>query len=205
MNYSQLATKPSTEKTKLALQKKGYHVTVVPDRESAFAHVVSLIPSGASVMNGSSVTLEQIGFVEHLKNGKHGWKNLHADIVTEQNEEKKAKLRQEALHSEYYIGSVHALTEMGDYIVASNTSSQLPHIVYTSQNIVLVVSTKKIVPDLSSGLQRIEEYIVPLEDQHMQELYKVGTELNKIVIVKAESSMMSRQIHFVLVEELLGF
>lgn len=205
MDYSQLATKPSTEKTKSALQKKGYHVTVVPDRESALAHVVSLIPSGASVMNGSSVTLEQIGFVEHLKSGKHGWKNLHADIVTEQNEEKKAKLRQEALHSEYYIGSVHALTEAGDYIVASNTSSQLPHIVYTSQNIVLVVSTKKIVPDLSSGLQRIEEYIVPLEDKHMQELYKVGTELNKIVIVKAESSMMSRQIHFVLVEELLGF
>ena len=34
-------------------------------------------------MNGSSVTLEQIGFVDYLKAGAHGWNNVHAGIVAE--------------------------------------------------------------------------------------------------------------------------
>jgi hypothetical protein len=56
-------------------------------------------------MNGASVTLEEIGFVDYLKEDKHGWNNLHESL-------NKTIGRKEAAIS-IIIYSVHALTEDG--------------------------------------------------------------------------------------------
>jgi L-lactate utilization protein LutC len=178
---------------------------VVKDKEAALTEIKKIIPDGVSIMNGSSVTLEQIGFVEYLKSGKHPWNNLHAAIVAEEDPEKQLALREKAQLSDYYLGSVHALTESGEFLIASNTGSQLPHVVYTSQNLIYVVSTKKIVPTMNDAMKRLTDFVVPREDIHMQEKYGMGTQLNKILMVKGESSFSKRKITFILIEEDLGF
>ena len=156
-------------------------------------------------MNGSSVTLEQIGFVDYLKFGTHGWNNLHEGIVAEQAPVKQSALRKQAVLSDYYLGSIQALTEDGEFIVASNTGSQLPHIVFTSPNLIFVVSTKKIVPTFSEAMKRLEDYIIPLEEKHMIEKYGVGTAANKIIFFKGENPKLGRKVRMILVEENLGF
>src|SRR5258708_9735020 len=112
-----------------ALAEKGYEVFDVKTGSEALAKIKEIIPDNASVMNGSSVTLEQIGFVNYLKSEEHKWNNLHKAIVEEKDPKKQAKLRKEAPRSDYYLGSVHALTEPGEFVVASNSGIQLPHIV----------------------------------------------------------------------------
>jgi hypothetical protein len=205
MDYSQLAAQEAIEKTVEALKGKDYEVHVVESGAEALSKIKELIPQGASVMNGSSVTLETIGFVDHLKEGKHGWNNLHAGIVAEKDGAKQAQLRREALLSEYYLGSVHALMEDGEFIVASNTASQLSHVVFSSPNLIFVVGAQKIVPDVAEGMKRLREYVIPLEDQHMQQKYNVHTALNKEVIFHGESPLNKRKIRFILVNEKLGF
>jgi hypothetical protein len=130
---------------------------------------------------------------------------LHEAIVAEKDPAKQAVLRKQAVTSDYYLGSVHALVQNGEFIIASNTGSQLPHIVFTSPNLIFVVSTKKIVPTFAEAMKRLEQYVVPLEDQNMRQKYGVGTSLNKIVIFKNENPMMGRKIHMILVQEDLGF
>lgn len=205
MNYDTLAGEEVLKTAVKSLEDKGYMVTVVESATKALEEVKQLIPSGSSVMNGSSVTLEKIGYIDYLKSNTHPWKNLHFEIVNETDPEKQTVLRQMAVHSDFYLGSVHALTENGDLIIASNTGSQLPHIVYTSKNLVFVVSTKKIVTNLDEGLKRLEEHVVPLEDKHSIEKYGRGTQLNKIVIFKGENGNSGRKVHLVLVKEDLGF
>lgn len=205
MDYDTLAPKEIVDKTILALTAKHVQPVVVKTKQQALDTVKSLIPKGASVMNGASVTLEQIGFIDYLKSGTHGWKNLHEEIVAETDPVKKSALRKQAALSDFYIGSVHALMENGEYIIASNTGSQLPPIVFTSPNLIFVVSTKKIVPSFAEAMRRLEEYVVPLEDKRMRERLGVGTSLNKIVLVKDENPMMKRNIHMILIEENLGF
>jgi hypothetical protein len=205
MDYTKLASEESLAKTVEGLKSKGYDPIVVGNKEEALAKVKELIPVGVSVMNGSSVTLEQIGFVDYLKAGQHGWNNLHAGILAENDPTKRAELRMQSSLSEYYLGSVHAMIENGEFIVASNTASQLPHVVYTSKNLIFALSTKKIVPNLNEAMNRLEKHIIPLEDEHMKGLYGSGTVLNKIVIFKGESPHNKRKIHFVLVKEDLGF
>ena len=49
----------------------------------------------------------------------------------------------------------------------------------------------------------IFEYCVPLEDVHMQQLYKTGTAPNKILIFNAE--MRPNRVIMIIVKEKLGF
>lgn len=205
MTFDTLAAQEIIEKTNTNLIDKGYAVTNVATGKEALETIKSLIPAEASVMNGSSKTLDQIGYVDYLKSGEHPWNNLHETILQEQDPEKQARLRKEAVLSDYYLGSVHALVENGEFIVASNTSSQLPHIAFTSQHLIFVVSTKKIVTTLDEAMQRLDEHVIPLEDRRMQDAYGMGTQLSKILIVKAESGFSTRTTHFILVNEDLGF
>jgi hypothetical protein len=205
MDYTKLATQEIVDKTAEALISKHIEPVVVKTGAEALRKIKALIPASATVMNGSSITLEQIGFVDYLKSGKHGWNNLHEAILAEKDPAKQGVLRKQATLSDFYLGSVQALTESGDFIVASNTGSQLPHIVFTSRNLIFVVSTKKIVPTLDEALKRLEEYIMPLEDQHMKEKYGTGTALNKLVIFKNENPRMGRKVSMILVQEDVGF
>jgi hypothetical protein len=205
MDYNQLATTEVVTKTIKSLNSKNIKTILVKNGGEALSKIKELIPTGASVMNGASATLEQIGFVDYLKSGTHSWNNLHEKILEESDKTKQSILRKQSVLSDYYLGSVHALMENGEFIVASNTGSQLPHIVFTSPNLIFVVSIKKIVPNFFEGMKRLEEYVVPLEDKHMKEKYGVGTSLNKVVIFKNENLMLDRKVHVILVEENLGF
>lgn len=205
MEYNTLATREVTEKVVQSLGARNTEAFVMEKGDEALAKIKELIPKGASVMNGSSRTLEEIGFVEYLKSGQHGWNNLHETILAEKDPGKQAALRKQATLSDYYLGSVHALAETGEFVIASNSGSQLPHIVFTSSNLIFVVSTKKIVPTLADAMKRLEEHVVPLEEQHMQQLYGAHTAPNKIVIFNGENQMLGRKVRMILVNEDIGF
>lgn len=205
MDYNKLATDAQVTKASEALNGRGFKTEIVATKEEALNKIKSLIPDGASVMNGASVTLEEIGYLEYLRAGGHKWKDLHAAITAEDDKDKRAQLRKQAVNSDYYLGSVHALSETGEIVIASNTGSQLPHVVFTSPNIIFVVSTKKIVPTLEEAFKRLEEHVVPLEDEHMNQLYGSGTMHSKTVVLRRESPTMKRNVLVLFVKENLGF
>jgi hypothetical protein len=205
MDYAALASKESVNKTAENLKPRGFNPIILNTGKEAFEYIKKTIPKGVSVMNGSSVTLEQIGYIEYLKAGEHGWINPKTAILAERDPAKQVELRKHSVVSDYYLGSVHAVTEGGEMVISSNTGSQQPHLVYTSQNLILVVSTKKIVPDLNAAFERIEKHIVQLEEKHMQQLYGVGTQRSKTVILHKESAMAKRKVDMLLVNEDLGF
>lgn len=205
MNFNTLATVDSVTKTSEALTSHGLIAHSVSTKEEALEKIKELIPQGASIMNGASRTLENIGFVDYLKDGNHGWNNLHEAILAETDPAKKAEIRRHSVLSDFYLGSVHAATETGELLIASATGSQLPHIVFTSPNLIFVVGAQKIVPTLSDAWKRLEEYVIPLEDENMMNKYKAHTKLNKAVTFFGESAMMGRKVHVIFVNEILGF
>jgi hypothetical protein len=156
-------------------------------------------------MNGASRTLDQIGFVGHLQSGEHDWHNLHDAILSEKDPAEQAKLRRMSVVSDFYVGSVHALSQTGEMVIASNTGSQLPHLVYTSPNIILVVSTKKITPTLADAMKRLEEHVIPLEDERIQKAHSIHTTHAKTLIMHKENPSMGRKVYVLLVQEDLGF
>lgn len=207
MDYTKLATKESIDAATAALTANRFEPETVATGADALARIKELIPADATVMNGASKTLEQIGYVDYLKEGAHGWKNLHEGILGESDPAEQAKLRKQATLSDFYLGSAHAVTEKGEIVVASASGSQMPHLAHTSPNIILVVSTKKIVPDLAAAFDRLETQVIPLEDLNMKSKYgpESGTLHAKTLILRKEHPMMGRHVHVIFVEEDFGF
>jgi len=205
MDYAIVKDPATVQKSIQALTDNGFKAEFVHDKGAALQRIRELIPPGASVMNGSSRTLEEVGYVEYLKSGTHGWNNLHEGILAETDPVRQASLRMQSSLSDFYLGSVHAVTEAGELIVASNTGSQLPHLVYTSPHIILVVGAQKIVPTLDEGLKRLEQYVLPREDERMMGVYKAHTQISKILIMKKEPSFTNRTITVLFVGEVLGY
>lgn len=203
--FDELAEKDVVTKTEKALTEHSFIPESVEKGSDALARIKELIPTGASVTNGASQTLQQIGYVDYLKEGKHGWNNLHATVLAETDKQKQALLRRQSVVSDWYLGSAHAVTQDGQIVISSNSGSQLPPLAFTSPNIILVVSTEKIVGNLQDAFDRIKTYVVPLEDARMKAALGYGTALNKTLILHGENPAIGRKVHVILVNEKLGF
>jgi L-lactate utilization protein LutC len=161
-NYETLASAESISTVEKALTSNGLLPETVATGVEALARIKELIPKGVSVMNGSSSTLEEIGFIDYLTNGGHGWNNLHDGILAEKDPVKQMELRKYSVVSDFYLGSVHAIPETGELVIASASGSQFPHLAFTSPNLILIVGTQKIVSTLADAHKRIAEHVFPL-------------------------------------------
>ena len=207
MDYLNLPSPERIQTTIEAVTARGITVTFVETKEDALANIYELIPTAASVMTGASVTLQQIGLEAALKVGDHPWWNMKSEIVLEKDPVKQAVLRKQATLAEYYLGSVHAIAETGEILIASATGSQLAPYAFSSNHVIWVAGAQKIVPTLEDAFRRLREYVQPLEDRRLKQVF--GPEargvMGKILVFERESPMLKRSVNLILVNEVLGF
>ncbi len=187
-----------------SLGERGFIPVIVGTGAEALEQIKNLVPAGASVMNGSSTTLKQIGFVDYLKAGQHSWRNVHEEILAEKDPAKQAVMRAQSVLADFFLVSVHAITQGGQLLWASATGSQMPSIAYTSPNVIIVASANKIVQDLDAAFKRVTDYVFALEDKRMKDAGYAGSGMNKWFVFEREFNP-ERKIHIVLVKEPLGF
>lgn len=196
--YANLASDEVVTKTISALQKNGITAEVVPDGAAAKARVLELIPAGSEVMNMTSMTLEAVGLAkEILESGKYN--PVRPKLVNPPTKESQGL----AYAADFVIGSVHAVTEGGNVLIASNTGSQLGAYASGADQVIWVVSTAKIVLDLDEALRRIYEYSLPLEDARAQKAYGMHSGVSKVLLVNRE--LVPDRVHLIFVKEKLGF
>lgn len=203
MDWNALASEEVIAKTTAALKRRAIEVMVVEDRAQALSQLKELIPPGAEVMPGASTTLNEIGFTDYLKSGQHPYRNLMASIVAEKDAAKQMALRRQSALAEYFVGSVHAIAQSGEVVVASATGSQQGAYAYDSPHVIWVAGSQKISPSLELALRRLREYVFPLEDQRMKRAGYPGSVIGKILIVEQE--FQPGRITLILVKERLGF
>ena len=157
-------------------------------------------------MTGASLTLKEIGFEALLISGSHPWRNLKAEIVAEKDPVKQTLLRRQGVLADYFLGSVHAVAETGELVVASLTGSQLGPYAFTSSHIIWVVGAQKIVPSLDEAIRRVREYVLPHEDKRMRESSggKMGSAIGKLLIIQQEVPFLNRKLTLLFVNQAVG-
>jgi hypothetical protein len=206
MAYDILLAPERVQRTLEAVNARGIHAEFAETKEEALKRIQEIIPPGAVVMTGGSVTLQQIGFEAILISGSHPWRNFKADLLAEKDPVKQSAMRRQGTLSEFYLGSVNALAETGELVFASGTGSQLPAFAYTSRNVIWVAGTQKITPTLDDAIRRVREYVLPLEDQRQKNIgNQAGSRINKLLIIEGEPAYMRRNLTLLLVNEVLGF
>lgn len=206
MDYATLPSADRLERTMEAVKARGIGAELVGTKEAALERARSLIPAGAVVMTGGSITLEQIGFTGVLMSGDHPWRNFKADLLGEKDPVKQSAMRLQGTLAEYFLGSVNAISETGELVFASATGSQLPAYAFTSRNVIWVAGAQKITPTLEDAMRRIREHVLPLEDQRQKNMgNKAGSFIGRILILEREPAYLRRSLTLILVNQVLGF
>jgi hypothetical protein len=173
------------ERTAAALRGHGFDVRLVDDGDAARDLVLTLIPEGAEVGEGASITMRQLGLTAIIdESGRYDAlrpRTRAMDRATQMRE-----IRKLGAAPDFQLNSVSAVTEDGRLVVVSMTGSQLGPIGFGAGRVVLVIGSQKIVPDLDTALRRVEEYSYPLEDANLQEAFGRHSAINKMLIVNAE-------------------
>ncbi|WP_244422548.1 LUD domain-containing protein [Ktedonobacter racemifer] len=200
--FTQLASEQQIEKTVQALQAHGIRVVVFDTSEEARTYVLDLIPDGAGVYDAPSRTLELIGLAEQIEHANH-FQSVRAQLSTLDYATQRHEMRKLVAAPDVLVGSIHAITEQGEVLIASAAGSQLGAAVFGASKVIWVVGTQKLVRTLEDGLRRIREYSLPLENERAQQVYGQASAINKLLIVNAEHE--PDRITMVLVKQQLGF
>src|SRR5919206_1312756 len=200
--FAKLASEEQIERTVKALEANGIHALVAENGEEAKRIFFELVPEGAAVFLGASVTLETLGIKDIIdKSGRY--EAVRPKMFAMNRETQGREIRKLGGAPDYAAGSVHAVTEDGQVLIASNTGSQLGPYASGAGNVIWVVGAQKLVKNIEEGLRRIYEYDLPLETEHMRQLYNMGTGVNKVLIVNRE--IHPNRITMIIVKEELGF
>ncbi len=199
--FNRLASDEQVTKTAYALEANGPHTVVVDTGEQARDQVWEMIPTGAQVYNPPSCTLEQIGLAADIETATR-FQPLRAHIRSLDRATQQREIRQLTGSPDVIVGSVHAITEQGQVLIASASGSQLGAAVFGAGIVIWVVGTQKLVRTMEEGFRRIQEYSYPLEDERTRQVYGQPSAINKILIVNGERP---GRITVVLVRQNLGF
>jgi hypothetical protein len=200
--FAKQANDEKIARTSKALEANGIQTLIAENGTEAKRLFFELIPEGSEVFLGASVTLETLGIKDEIdKSGKY--EALRPKMFAMNRETQGREIRKLGGAPDYAAGSVQAVTEDGHVLIASNTGSQLGPYASGADKVIWVVGSQKIVKDLNEGFQRLEEHVVPLEEEHMQQLYHVGTNVSKVLIVNRE--IRPNRITMIIVKEELGF
>lgn len=200
--FTRLASEEQVARTARALEANGIHALIAENGVEAKRLFFELIPEGSEVFLGASVTLEKLGIKDEIdKSGR--FDSVRPKLFAMNRETQAREIRKLGGAPDIAAGSVHAVTEDGQVMIASKTGSQFGPYASGAGKVIWVVGAQKLVKNLDEGFRRIQEYCYPLEEAHMQQLYKVGTSVNKVLIVNGE--FRPNRITMIIVKEELGF
>lgn len=184
--YSAPATKESVEKTAKALEAKQHVVKVVNDEKEAVAFLGSLLKDGVSVSTAGSQTLQEIGFVDYLKENDariNNFKGKAAKAAADGNQAEHGALLAQGLGADYFFSSVSAVTEEGNIFAADLTGTRIGGW-HAAKHLVIVLGSNKIVANDEEAEKRLTDYQYKLESARVRVAFGIpsSTIVNKVAV-----------------------
>src|SRR5712692_791142 len=169
------------------LRERNFEAIIVATGTDAKVAVMERIPDGAEIHSGKSKTLEDIGvFAELMGSDRYDFVRKRTSKMDRKTQAR--EIRKLGAAPDVMLGSVQALTEGGQLVVASASGSQIGPYASGAGTLILVVGSQKIVPDLDTAIRRITDHVQPYEDARLREQMGIGTKLARILIVERDSS-----------------
>jgi hypothetical protein len=203
------------ERAKLVLEnlrKKHMEGHFVADRHEALELVLSLIPSGATIGRGDSITLNQLGVFEAIEaRGQNTFLNPVRTDAKGHNppREERRQIQRQALLSDIFLCSTNAITLEGTIVSTDGSGNRVAAMMFGPKKVIIVAGCNKIVADVEGALRRIREFACPVNAMRHRLKHKHGEGLGWGVmrytgIIDGNQPIEQGKICVVLVGEDLG-
>lgn len=195
-----------------ALRRNGMPAMAAANREEALRLSLSLIPAGASVAVGGSVTLDEIGFLTALRSGGYHFLDRYQAGLTAAALD---ALFLQTLSAGVFFLSTSAITRRGELVNKDGRGNRLAPLIFGPGRVVVVAGRNKLVDDVAAGLHRIETVAAPRNSVRLKldnPCVKTGRCMNCAsprricchTVITGFQRIRDR-IHVILVDEELGY
>jgi len=147
---------------------EGYYAET---KEEALKKALGLIPQGASIAWGGSMSIQEIGLKEALCQGDY--KVYNREDAKSAQEKRAVELA--TYDCDYFLTSANAISEDGIIVNIDGNANRVSAIAYGPRNVLMIVGMNKVVKDAQMAVSRARNEAAPINAQR----FGLNTPCNK--------------------------
>ena len=161
--YLMQRNKKVGEKVVLNLKKRFFDAYYVETKEEALKKAISLIPENDTVSWGGSMSVLEIGLIDHVIKGNYNV--INRDIA--KNTEERMTMLRDALHCDTYLMSTNALSEDGQLINIDCIGNRTAALMFGPKNVIVIAGMNKLALTVQDAIKRARETAAPTNMQRV--------------------------------------
>lgn len=140
-----------------ALNRRNYEAYYVSESADGVRKALSLIPAGASIGWGGSVSLEESGLLKEIKSGNF----VLFDRDTAKTADERTEIMRSCLSADFFLTSFNAVSEDGTVINIDGNGNRVAAITFGPKNVIALVGMNKIARSDADALERVRSVAAP--------------------------------------------
>lgn len=194
------------------LESRHFEAYYCATKEEALAKALELIPAGASVGWGGTMTATEIGLLDALRTGDYRAMDRYSCATSEEQE----KLQREMFFADAFVTGANAISLDGQMVNIDGTGNRVAPIIYGPGMVLVVAGMNKVADSLEAAMDRARTIAAPMNKQRFEALQtpcavtgccadckSPQSICNQIVITR--NCRPAGRIKFILIGEDLGF
>jgi L-lactate utilization protein LutB len=145
---------------------RNIHAVYAPTKEDALSEVIGMIPEGAKVVKGDSMSVDQVGVIDELRKRNRNEVSdpfeRDSDGRTVLQGEQRRRVQKEAFSADVFITGANAITLDGKIVNTDAVGNRVAPIIFGPDKVILVIGANKIVKDLDGATRRVHEIAAPI-------------------------------------------
>ncbi len=136
------------------------------NRQEALNAILEMIPQGATVARGDSITVDQIGVIPELikrqQNAVIDPFRWDADGYYLDTAEDRHQMHREAFLTDVFLSGTNAVTMDGKLVNIDGLGNRVSAIIFGPEKVIIAVGVNKIVRDVNEAMERIHQVAAPI-------------------------------------------
>jgi L-lactate utilization protein LutB len=145
------------------LQKKHYNACYAEDLQEARKMVLNMIPEGASIALGGSVTLSDMNIIDTLRSDRYNlfdrYQKLPHDEIVE--------IMRQSLLADVLLTGTNAITRQGELVNLDCSGNRVAGMIFGPKKVIIVAGANKVVDTLDDAMKRLKQ-IAPLNAKRIK-------------------------------------
>ena len=149
------------------LQKRSINAQYVTNCQEALSTILEMIPTGATVARGDSITLDQIGIIPELR--KRNQPPLINPIERDADgfyifpkREDRWRIARETFSADIFLVGTNAVTLDGKLVNTDGWGNRVSAMIFGPEKVVIVAGVNKIVKDVNEAVERVHNVAAPM-------------------------------------------
>jgi len=143
------------------LQSRNFEAEYCDNAAAAKKKVMAMISKETSVGFGGSITLEQCGIMDELRNGTY---NI-VDRDTAKTPEERQELMRKCLTTDIFLMSANAISEDGQIVNIDGVGNRVAALCYGPKTVIMVIGINKVARTLDDAMARARYTAAPVNAQ----------------------------------------